>query len=110
MEELIPITMFMCIAAVAILRPLTKKLGGLLDAVRDEKAAALRPSADPDIARMRVLMEHVAKRMDLMEERLDFTERLLNGRRAGRDDMFRRETELRSREAELLRASEADAL
>jgi hypothetical protein len=75
MEALIPITMFISIAAVLILRPMTSKVGGLLQAMTKERTASSSESAD--LARMRVLMEHVSKRMDLMEERLDFTERLL---------------------------------
>lgn len=97
MEELIPITMFMCIAAVAILRPISTKLGGLLEAMKHERMAV--KTDDMEMARLRGLMEHVAKRMDLMEERLDFTERLLGGRRRasalGRDDLFgARETDV----------------
>jgi len=106
MEALIPITMFMCIAAVAILRPISTKLGGLLDAMRNERTALRTGADDQDLARLRVLMEHVAKRVDLIEERLDFTERLLNGSRrsvAGSDSP-------RSRESELLRARELDAI
>ena len=106
MEELIPITLFMCIAAVAILRPISTKLGGLLEAMRNERTALRSGTDDQDMARLRVLMEHVAKRVDLIEERLDFTERLLNGSRrsaAGPDG-------LRSREADLLRGREMDAI
>jgi hypothetical protein len=105
MEALIPITMFMCIAAVAILRPISTKLGGLLEAMRNERTAGRAGADDQDMARLRVLMEHVAKRVDLIEERLDFTERLLNGsRRTVAADGFH------TREAELLRAREMDAL
>lgn len=103
MEELIPITLFMCIAAVAILRPISTKLGGLLEAMRNERTALRAGTDDQDLARLRVLMEHVAKRVDLIEERLDFTERLLNGSRRNTDS-------LRSREADLLRAHQADAI
>ena len=67
--------MFISIAAVLILRPMTTKVGGLLQAMTRERTATGSESAD--LARMRVLMEHLTKRMDLVEERLDFTERLL---------------------------------
>lgn len=80
MEELIPITMFMCIAAVAILRPISTRIGGLLEAMTRERTQG--QAENGDLARMRVLMEHVAKRIDLMEERLDFTERLLASSRS----------------------------
>lgn len=75
MEALIPITMFISIAAVLILRPMTTKVGGLLQAMTKERTVTDSESAD--IARVRVLVEHISKRMDLLEERLDFTERLL---------------------------------
>lgn len=99
MEEMIPIVMFMCIAAVAILRPLTSRAGKLLEAMARERTAAARPSGveDADSARLRSLVEHISRRLDLMEERLDFTERLLSSARPGagalRADTFRRERE-----------------
>jgi hypothetical protein len=80
MEAFIPITMFLCIAAVAILRPMTKRIGGLLEVMTRERTATNTESAE--IARMRAVIEHVAKRLDLLEERLDFTERLLSSGRA----------------------------
>ena len=87
MEELIPITMFLCIAAVAILRPISTKLGGLLEAMTRERTVSR--SDDTEMARVRVVVEHIAKRMDLMEERLDFTERLLaSGRTTGSAGRF----------------------
>ncbi len=100
MEELIPIAMFLSIAAVAILRPVTSKLGHLLEAIAKERSAAIRPpSEDGESAQLRVLLEHIGRRMDLLEERLDFTERLLasSGRaepaslRSLRADPYRRE-------------------
>jgi hypothetical protein len=102
MEELIPITMFMCIAAVAILRPVSTKVGGLLEAMTRERAQ--NQTENSDLARMRVLMEHVAKRLDLMEERLDFTERLLaNNRQSSPLSTMNRERTEIGRDAELLR-------
>jgi hypothetical protein len=102
MEELIPITMFMCIAAVAILRPVSTKVGGLLEAMTRERAQSQTENAD--MARMRVLMEHVVKRLDLMEERLDFTERLLaNNRQSSPLSTVNRERTEIGRDAELLR-------
>lgn len=78
MEELIPIVMFLSIAAVAILRPITTKLGALLEAMAREKKAAVRGGEDADTARIRGVVEHLSRRLDLIEERLDFTERLLS--------------------------------
>lgn len=100
MEELIPIVMFLSIAAVAILRPITTKLGSLLEAMAREKKAGLKAGEDTDSARVRVLVEHMSRRLDLIEERLDFTERLISTARpaataspALRPETFRRDRE-----------------
>ncbi len=72
-EELIPIVMFISIAAVLIFRPLTKKLGSLI-----ERSAARKETGDsPDLERMTRLLEQVVNRMDRLEERVDFAERML---------------------------------
>jgi hypothetical protein len=78
-EALIPITMFMCIAAVMILRPVTKKLGGLLEAISRDRTQAR--AEDANTTRVVALMEHMHRRLDHLEERLDFTERLVSDRR-----------------------------
>jgi hypothetical protein len=74
-ESLIPITFFMTVAAVLILRPITKKLGGLIDVVTRERLQS-RSEEVPD-TRVVTLLEQMALRLDSMEERLDFTERLV---------------------------------
>lgn len=78
MEELIPISMFMCIAAVMILRPITKKLGGLIEAITIDRTQSR--AQDNSGERTLALLEHINRRMDLMEERVDFTERLVSTR------------------------------
>lgn len=75
---MIPISMFMCIAAVMILRPITKKLGGLLEAMTIDRHQARMQ--DDTGARTVALLEHINRRMDLIEERIDFTERLVSTR------------------------------
>jgi hypothetical protein len=96
MEELIPITLFLCIAAVAILRPVSTRLGGLLEAMTRERHATA--GEDTEVARLRVQLDHIGKRIDLMEERLDFTERLLSTTQPGRSSVVRAEP-LRERES-----------
>ena len=85
MEEMIPITMFLCIAMVMILRPISKRVGALLEAMTRERLQQPAPVALPDaqLQRMTTLLEHVSRRIDLMEERLDFTERLVGTTRRG---------------------------
>ncbi|HSJ10823.1 MAG TPA: hypothetical protein VK928_12945 [Longimicrobiales bacterium] len=86
MEVMIPITLFMCITAIAIFRPITKRIGGLLEAMTLERMPARRDAResreDPNAARLAVLIEQVAQRLDTIEERLDFTEHLVSSRRA----------------------------
>jgi hypothetical protein len=79
-ESLVPITLFMCIAGVLVLRPITKKLGALIEVTAREKSLARNDDAAN--ARIMLLMEQMARRIELIEERLDFTERLV----ASRDD------------------------
>lgn len=81
MEFLIPISLFFSVAAVLILRPLTKQLGRFLEALTRERThapPALQISQDTDSARTLLLLEHVVKRLDAVEDRLDFTERLVS--------------------------------
>ncbi|MGH3927920.1 MAG: hypothetical protein ACRDTT_34510 [Pseudonocardiaceae bacterium] len=102
MEALIPIFLFMCVAAVMILRPISSKLGGLLEAMARERHAPHQVDTG-EIARIRMLLENVAKRVELMEERLDFTERLLStSRRTGVAGSLRSDPLARERESEYL--------
>jgi hypothetical protein len=77
-EVLIPITFFVSVAAVMILRPISKKLGGLIEASAREKVQPVLE--DPAHARTAMVLEHMLKRLDAMEDRLDFTERLVGER------------------------------
>lgn len=76
--ELIPIVLFVMIGLVAIIRPLTKQLGRRLEQDR----AQPRAGADPQLARLTQLMEQMVDRMDRLEDRVDFAERLLESRKA----------------------------
>jgi hypothetical protein len=86
MEELIPIVMFLCIAGVAILRPITKPLGRLLDAMAQERLAARSggQSDDTRMERVATLLEVLNDRLDLLDERVQFVERLSDGRSRSR--------------------------
>lgn len=78
MEALIPISLFFSVAVVMILRPITKKLGGLIEAVTRDKTQAR--TEDTSNARVALLLEHMTRRLDIIDERLDFTERLVASR------------------------------
>lgn len=79
MEELIPIIMFMCIAAVLILRPLTKRLGMVIEqAVKDRQTSRVEQA---EVSRLQTEIDYLSKRLNLVEERAEFTERLVGASR-----------------------------
>lgn len=83
MEELIPIFLFLMIGAVAILRPVTKKLGLLIEALAEERKAAARGPTDvgsAQLERVTHLLERMSDRFDHVEERVQFVERLIETR------------------------------
>lgn len=80
MEELIPIVLFGCIATVLILRPITRPLGSYLQSLADRNrgpAPASVPAAhEPALERIADLLDNISTRMDLLEDRVEFVERL----------------------------------
>ena len=82
MPELIPIFLFMAFAAVLILRPISKKLGVLIEAMaRERSAPAATPErglTDAQVERITSVLERMGARLDLIEDRLEFTERLVD--------------------------------
>jgi hypothetical protein len=85
MEVFIPIVMFLCIAGVAILRPITKPLGRLMDAMAQERLAARSgQSGDTKMERVATLLEVLNDRLDLLDERVQFVERLSDGQSRSR--------------------------
>ncbi|MGD2154622.1 MAG: hypothetical protein PVG79_15230 [Gemmatimonadales bacterium] len=76
-EELIPIVLFISIAAVAIFRPLTTRIGKVIEQSHAKKSLG----QDPQIQRIMQLMERLVDRMDRLEDRVDFTERVLERQR-----------------------------
>ena len=71
---------------VLILRPISKKIGALLEAFAEEKRRAAQPLPQPvmdrqDVERLVSAMETLDRRLNRIEERQDFTDQLLNGRR-----------------------------
>jgi hypothetical protein len=80
MGELIPIVLFLCVAAVLILRPITRRLGMLIEQVVRERQAPAASIAD--VRAMHAAVEQLGARLERMEERLDFTERLISSQQA----------------------------
>lgn len=62
---------------VLVLRPIAKKVGDLLELMAREKQAGLTN----DVGQIRDLLETMNARLALLEERQDFTERLMAGER-----------------------------
>ncbi|HSH45031.1 MAG TPA: hypothetical protein VK966_04205 [Longimicrobiales bacterium] len=78
MAELIPIVFMLCVAGVLILRPISKRLGLLLEAFARERMTG-RPAApleDAQVDRITAAMERLHSRMDLLDDRVHFMERL----------------------------------
>ena len=83
MEALIPIFLFLMIGAVAILRPISKKLGLLIEAMAEERKAAARGPAQlssSQLDRVTTLLERMSDRFDHVEDRVQFMERLIDNR------------------------------
>lgn len=84
MEELIPIFLFMCVAGVLILRPVTKKLGLLIEAMAKERMSqshGVRAGLDEtQLERITVALERLNTRIDRVDDRMNFMEHLVEDR------------------------------
>lgn len=83
MEALVPIILFLTIAGVLILRPISKKLGLLLEALAKERVARATPGAtfdDAQMERVTTALERLNNRLDLVDDRIAFMERLVEDR------------------------------
>lgn len=83
MEELIPIFLFLCIAGVLVLRPVTKKLGLLIEALAKERMANSSSSGglgEAQLERITASLDRLNTRIDLMDDRMGFMERLVEDR------------------------------
>ncbi len=83
-EELIPIFFFLCVAGVLILRPVTKKLGLLIEAMARERLPRERPVetglSETQVERITVSLERLNARLDRVDDRINFMERLVEDR------------------------------
>ena len=68
------IVFFLTVGGVLVLRPIAKRLGDIVELMLREK----QEGAQGELRRMADLLETVSARMALLEERQDFTERLLS--------------------------------
>lgn len=71
------VTAIVTTGGVLILRPISKRLGALLEVMTQQKLRAA--NADPqDVTRMRDLLVSIDSRLSLLEERQDFAEALIS--------------------------------
>ena len=72
---LIPISLFLSVAAVLILRPLAKRLGELLTELRAQRSSA--PASAAETAELRRSIEALSERLQRIEEKQDFADALI---------------------------------
>ncbi len=76
----VSVVFFVSTAAVLIFRPLTKKIGDRIAA--SKQPAVAPPRTDPlELMELKQALEDTSARLERLEQRLDFTERLLSGPR-----------------------------
>ena len=73
------IVFFLTVGGVLVLRPIAKRLGDIVEFMLREK----QEGAQGELRRMADILDTVSARMGLLEERQDFTERLLSSPGAG---------------------------
>ena len=82
MEEffiaLVPITMFLTIGGVLVLRPLTKRLGLLMEA--SAKSRGANADEQLQIEHLRLMIDTQNLKLEQLEQKLSFTESLLESR------------------------------
>ena len=75
---MVPITAILTTGTVMLLRPISRELGGLLQAMTQERKLRALPAAAPDTTQVRDLLSTIDGRLSLMEERQDFAEALIS--------------------------------
>ena len=75
---LVPITMFLTIGGVLVLRPLTKRLGLLMEA--SAKSRGTNADEQLQIEHLRLMIDTQNLKFEQLEQKLSFTESLLESR------------------------------
>ena len=73
---LVPMTLFVCGAAVAIFRPISKRLGNIMEL--HYKGRVEQQHDQTGQAELKMLLVSLDKRLELMEQLLEFTESLID--------------------------------
>ena len=81
---IVSIIFIMTVGGVAVLRPIAKRISELLELYARDRQSGI----ESDVHQIRDLLETMNARLQLMEERQDFTEKLLaSGRRSTASDV-----------------------
>lgn len=75
---LVPITLFLTVGGVLVLRPLTKRLGALMEASAKSKGSTAEEQMQ--IEHMKLMIETQNLKLEQLEQKLSFTESLLESR------------------------------
>jgi len=79
----VAVTLIVMSALVILLRPLSKKLGAFLEVMAEEKRRSLgTPPTSAETARMATVLDTLDRRLAHLEERQEFTDKLLVDRSA----------------------------
>lgn len=76
---LVPIVLILTTGGVLVLRPIARRLGELLEVMARDRT---RPPPD-ELRRLGTTIDTLSDRLSLVEERQDFTERLIGRGRSG---------------------------
>ncbi len=74
---IVAVVLILTVGGVAVLRPIAKRISELLELYARDKQTGL----ENDVGQIRDLLETMNARLQLMEERQDFTDRLLTGQK-----------------------------
>jgi hypothetical protein len=74
MPMVVSVTFILTTGGVILLRPLSRRLGALLEAMAQERRD---PGLKDELVRIREMNEIMSERLTLLEERQEFTENLL---------------------------------
>ena len=71
---IITVILTLTVGGVILLKPIAKNIGNLLEAMAKERT---EPQLGAELGHLRDLLETMSARLDLLEDRQDFTEALL---------------------------------
>ena len=74
---IVAVVLILTVGGVAVLRPIAKRVSDLLELYARDRQSGL----ENDVGQIRDLLETMNARLQLIEERQDFTDRLLTGER-----------------------------